>query len=746
MANYDFSTLNSSDLEELVCDLLNAQERSNNSGIIFKTFKDGKDKGIDIRFSTSTNSNEIVGQIKHYYRSGYDALLQVLKNNEKEKVKKLNPNRYVFATSVDLSVFNSEEIQKVFSPHIKSLSDINGLKDLNRMLTAHSEVLNSHFKLWFSGTEVLQKVLNYQIEGRSYEFEEIELKKRLRLYVHTSSLSEALYKLKKNNFVIITGEPGSGKTTTAEMLLYELIKEDYELVYIYDDIKEAEKKLSSDDKKQVFYYDDFLGHNSVEIAKAKGSETTLIKILKRINNSVNKKFIFTTRTFILNSAIEDSEKLRQFNIKAKESKMQLSVYTNDIKRQMLHNHIEESSLSNDLKNVLKSEKILSFIISHSSFSPRSIEFITTEDNVGHFSPSEFETFIIQNFNAPDEIWRHAFEQQINSFDRFMLNTMVSFGNSVHIEQLEMAFNTRLDYEVQFNNYERPMSAFKSSFRRLEGGFIIEYLDYPGWYQFINPSLTDFLVKNLQKNRDEVHRISESCCFISQLTSRMFPVNNIDQQLLKGLLSSQLKKKLLLDNGFFIKEESKDQDKLLLAILLHKYIDLSESEHAIIKLLSTINCGDFITEDPKIGFYLQYFLEAIESVTVREKVKDLASVLFPPLLYIENDLDNLMGIMRFCSNKYTVDLSNILHANQMYNFSEKLTELLNERIEDDIEELLSSSMPQNLVNAKERKTQDIIDYCLELNIPTHATMHDYSRYDWQEVGMDNYFNGQMAMDD
>jgi len=93
MADYDFSTLNSSDLEELVCDLLNAKEKKNGTGIIFRTFKDGKDKGIDILYSTLVHPYEIVGQVKHYYRSGYDALLKNLKIYEKNKVDILKPTK-----------------------------------------------------------------------------------------------------------------------------------------------------------------------------------------------------------------------------------------------------------------------------------------------------------------------------------------------------------------------------------------------------------------------------------------------------------------------------------------------------------------------------------------------------------------------------------------------------------------------------------------------------------------------------
>ena len=113
---------------------------------------------------------------------------------------------------------------------------------------------------------------------------------------------------------------------------------------------------------------------------------------------------------------------------------------------------------------------------HSNFSPRSVQFITTPDKVDMFSATEFAQFIKNNFNTPNEIWRHAYEQQINNYDRFLINTMVSFGDTVEVEELEIAFNARLDYEVEFNNYTRPMHAFKSAFMRLEGGFIVQEFD------------------------------------------------------------------------------------------------------------------------------------------------------------------------------------------------------------------------------------------------------------------------------
>ena len=740
MSDYDFSTLNSLDLEELVCDLLNAHERAKDTGIIFKTFKEGKDKGIDLLYPTQTNTYEIVGQVKHYYRSGYNALIRNLEENEKPKVVKLNPKRYLLATSVDLSVNNSEVIQSIFKPFIANLSDVYGKKDLNKYLDLYQEVLTNHFKLWFSSSAVLRKILNYQTDGRSSEFKENEIKKKLRLYVITASLNRAKSVLEKNNFVIITGEPGSGKTITAELLIYEFIKNDFELVYVYDDIKEAEKKLESEEKKQIFYFDDFLGSNSLEIAKAKGSETALLKILRRISNTPNKKFVFTTRTFLLNTAIEESEKLRNFNLKAKESLLQLHEYNSEIKSGILKNHIEESLLANELKDVLYKPEIQNFIVEHDYFSPRSVEYITFSENVENLSPKNFEEFIIKNFNNPAEIWRHAYEQQINDLDRFLLNTLLSFGKSVDIEDLEIAFNSRLDYEVRYNNYQRPMHAFRSAFRRLENGFIIYETYYERNIKFINPSLVDFLLNYLRSDRDEVIRISESTFFLDQLTKRFLPLEFINDK----PISERLRQKLLSDYSFYIKQSTSNPDKWTLSILLYYYFKLEETESIIPLLISTIDNWDFL-EEQYLGYYTKLFLENIASEKIISVIKEI-DMNFLRHLIIDKNLKESLEIMNLLTNKFKVDLKSFLQKEEYYFLSIHFSNLLDKKIEDDIEDLIGYSNAQDFVSEKEMESKDIQENLQNFGLTIKANFSNYGSYNWWEIGTDNYFQEQMSKDD
>ena len=117
MIKYDFLNLSPAEFEELSRDLL--QKHLNT---IFESFKDGRDQGIDLRW-TSNNDKNIIVQCKRY--SDYKPLIANLKK-EVLKVTKLNPQKYIIMTSTGLTPNNKSEIKKLFSPYIVNTSDIYG--------------------------------------------------------------------------------------------------------------------------------------------------------------------------------------------------------------------------------------------------------------------------------------------------------------------------------------------------------------------------------------------------------------------------------------------------------------------------------------------------------------------------------------------------------------------------------------------------------------------------------------------
>ena len=84
MSNYTFSTVNDKEFELLVLDLLNAKLKLN-----LQAFKVGPDQGVDLRFSSAEDNNQIVVQVKHYIGSGYPKLKKAFLKEELKKIKAL---------------------------------------------------------------------------------------------------------------------------------------------------------------------------------------------------------------------------------------------------------------------------------------------------------------------------------------------------------------------------------------------------------------------------------------------------------------------------------------------------------------------------------------------------------------------------------------------------------------------------------------------------------------------------------
>jgi KaiC/GvpD/RAD55 family RecA-like ATPase len=732
MAKYDFSTLNSTDLEELVCDLMNAKQ-PNGSGINYRTFKEGKDQGIDFLHSTEAKEFSHVGQVKHFYRTGLTKLLSLLKKDEIKKVNNLRPDKFIFATSVDLSPTNAKEIKAIFKPFIKNLSDIYGKGDLNRLIEQYDDVLERHYKLWFSDTSVLKLLLKSDLQFKSSVFEEYELQRRLRLFVKTASFEVARSLLKKFRFIIITGEPGVGKTTMAETLAYEYIRKGFKLTYI-EDIVEADRALKNDKSKQLIYFDDFLGSNSIEINKAMGSETQLRRVLTSVSKLKNKMLIMTTRTFLLNAAIEESENLERFNIKANESTILIEEYTTELKEQLIRNHIEDSEITKGKKQILRSKELITFMATHKFFNPRIVEFITTTRIVQAVDDDNYAVFVKQNFNSPDIIWKHAYYKQIKPDDQWLLNTLLSFKNLVTTKLLRNAFDKRLELEMAAG-IRVDVQAFNKCMKRLLGGFITERKR--GALEFINPSLKDFLLKEVMTDAIEMNKISNSIISIDQF-----------KVISDNFLSRREKLPLLLKNRIITKYAefigSADEDELIyFASILPKHFELSEVEEIICEILEEVRDWESITYDYETKRIFESFLiQAQNSPRIYSIIEEGIVPIITSAVIHEYDPEKAIDSIHALTVTYSVDLSEF----DTTELSAHITDIIEQKIDEEIEFLKDNATDQGEATDMAKEINYLIDRARELGLSIKTSTSAFGKVEWWDVAMHNELRRLMDKDD
>lgn len=477
---YDFKTLSPYEFEVLVQDLLQKELQ-----LTLESFKSGQDQGIDLRYSRD-NSNNIIIQCKHFAGSTFAKLKSALKD-ELIKIQALNPLKYKFVTSLKLSPKQKDKLLELCPENIINLEDIYGCEDLNNFLRKFPEVEKDHFKLWLSSSNVLECLLRSDVYNKSaYTIEKI--KQKIRLFVPNDSLFESLSTLKKHNYVVVSGAPGVGKTTLAEMLILPYIEKGYELIEISEDIKSA-WACYNDTKKQVFYFDDFLGQTTLQKSLNKNEDGRLIDFIDKIFNAKNKKFILTTREYILNEAKLNYEKLANFEFE--QCIIDLKTYTDKIKAHILYNHLHFSGL--DIKyfeSILEDNRYFN-IIKHKNYNPRIIEYMTKPSKI---LPEKYYELFIENLNNPFKIWEIAFNKHLNDISKSILLSILTFNWNTYNGDIEKFAS--VIYKKIFNGASINKIQYRHGLKVLNGDLIIidRYLT-----KFANPSIQDFLEYYIREN-------------------------------------------------------------------------------------------------------------------------------------------------------------------------------------------------------------------------------------------------------
>src|SRR5690606_23277939 len=133
---------------------------------------------------------------------------------------------------------------------------------------------------------------------------------------------------------------GVGKTTLAEMILVEYLMTGWELVAIQQNVSEGQRVFRSDpNAKQVFYYDDFLGQITKGDKLDKNEDRVLLQLIGAVAHTRNKRFILTTREYILAQAKAEHEHLARSHIDLFRFVVKCEDYGDMDKARILANHL-----------------------------------------------------------------------------------------------------------------------------------------------------------------------------------------------------------------------------------------------------------------------------------------------------------------------------------------------------------------------------------------------------------------------
>ncbi len=527
---YNFSQLDPREFEFLCRDLLQ-RKISNETGttVFFNSFSEGADRGIDAIFEDKTH--KIVLQCKRY--SDFNSLYHQLKNLELPKVQDIKPTQYIVATSYNLSKKQIDKIYALFEPYMQGKNDIIGQAMLNNMLACYPDIELNYPRLYLSNATVLNRLLQANVYNQSLDklkgYKDIS-----KYYVSDSSFQQALETLEKKRFVLISGEPGVGKSTLAGMLSLYYVQQEYEFIFLRSTVVEGDGSVWDDQRKQVFLFDDFLGSVTFE-GFDRNEDRRLLDFIGKITTYSNKLLIITTREYVFRQAEAKYPELK--NLEFTKCMIRQRAFTSSFKINILYNYLYYSSIEWKHIEPFLFRKAYEEIIHHRNFTPRLIaDYIVKDYNKNNDSYSLY-VGLKKYLDNPYAYWERVFRKLNNNaqmlllilamteepvIEEFLFETFVGVGK--HRKVFEKGFEK--------DSFEQALAELSESFISIlhnpetdtnEETFTI--MDYSliftsfrssRFIEFQNPSIKDFTIDYLRKREDLITFLLKGCVLFNQL--------------------------------------------------------------------------------------------------------------------------------------------------------------------------------------------------------------------------------------
>ena len=515
MPNYNFHEVFRSQplrFQQFACAVV-----SQKSGCTFQRFGPGPDGGADGLYASE--NGDMVLQAKCTSVRGR-GLLGMLRR-EREKIAGKALSRYILVLSLNSVSWQQKEAIREMIPEIRDTNDIITGEDLNGFLERpeYAWIERAYPELWLSSANQLEEILSRTMSGELMKQSRVKIRRmeeEQKTFVATKIFQEALELLEQHQRVIISGEPGAGKTTHAECLANYYIKiKGYEELYFVNSLREIERILGEESgRKTVIVFDDFWGHNTFSESRIElNSERMMEELFQSLKFYPDVRLIFTTREFVLQQGLRRFTELDQV-CGIRKVNLNLSTYSLAQKAEILYRHLEASDLEYSyVKEIFRRGE---HIVRSPAYSPRSVTYYLQNSPVGEREPWEYAVDL-QKYVAKPEAYFEKIFKLLSYGAKLICFLLVLSEEEIRVEkELKAGFMSLAEgcgLRGEKERYEDYLRELEGTFTEIRNSFDEDVLVL----EFLNYSIRDFVRDYLNRNMAAFEPVLvERCIYFNHL--------------------------------------------------------------------------------------------------------------------------------------------------------------------------------------------------------------------------------------
>jgi hypothetical protein len=341
-------------------------------GQTVQSFLDSNDGGRDGAFSGNwkrqrleTLRGQFVIQCKFTAKPNHALKLSEI-SDEVEKAERLvrqgRCDCYLLITNAGISGKRAEQIEELFTTAGVKETVCFGADWVRQQIETNQKLRMLVPHVYGLGD------LSQIFDGRAYDQAEkllASMHDDLSKVVLTKSYERAARALQRCGFVLLLGEPASGKTTIAAMLAVAAIDRWKALVLKLDEPSKVVEHWNPREPSQLFWIDDAFGATQYEASLALGWNHVFPQAKAALLNGA--KIVMTSRDYIYNRARRDLKETAFPLLRESHVVIDLHELTIDERRQILYNHIRLGSQPKCIRSALKPH--LETVAAHPLFVP-----------------------------------------------------------------------------------------------------------------------------------------------------------------------------------------------------------------------------------------------------------------------------------------------------------------------------------------------------------------------------------------